>query len=102
MASILRRIVGARSISHRPLVVHHQKARTYASHSEEPVDYDLDHYPKLPDVSKQYLPPFGWQDQQLRRNFGDPVGLLHLLTGCTLLISSLDPRKRGTLLYVGS
>ncbi|KAF8920405.1 hypothetical protein CPB85DRAFT_1167629, partial [Mucidula mucida] len=30
-------------------------------------------YPKVPNVSRQYLSPYGWQDPLLRRNIGDPV-----------------------------
>lgn len=29
--------------------------------------------PQLPDISRQYLPAKGWQDNLMRRNFGDPV-----------------------------
>lgn len=36
-------------------------------------DPQLADYPQLPDISNQQLPPTGWWDNQLRRNFGDPV-----------------------------
>lgn len=46
-------------------------SRSYASHvSEKALD---EPYPQLPYVSAQLRPPLGWQDQQMRRNFGDTV-----------------------------
>ena len=39
-------------------------------------DPQLGDYPHLPDVSRQTLPPLGWWDTQMRRNFGDTVRLL--------------------------
>ncbi|KAJ7593264.1 hypothetical protein C8J56DRAFT_1045726 [Mycena floridula] len=47
--------------------------RSYAAHPDKPVDYDLENYPKLPNVSRQYLSPYGWDDMQTRRNRGDPL-----------------------------
>ncbi|TFK49958.1 hypothetical protein OE88DRAFT_1719366 [Heliocybe sulcata] len=36
-------------------------------------DPQLNGYPRLPYVSRQYLPPRGWDDPQMRRNFGDTL-----------------------------
>ncbi|KAH7884448.1 Ndufb8, NADH dehydrogenase 19kDa subunit [Phlebopus sp. FC_14] len=36
-------------------------------------DPQLADYPDLPWVSNQNLPARGWWDQQMRRNFGDPI-----------------------------
>ena len=53
-----------------------QAARSY---SAPPVSYKEDHdpqlgdYPVLPYVNRQRLPARGWDDWQMRRNFGDPV-----------------------------
>ncbi|KAF9267850.1 hypothetical protein L218DRAFT_984723 [Marasmius fiardii PR-910] len=33
----------------------------------------LTEYPDVPAINRQYLPPTGWEDNQMRRNFGDPV-----------------------------
>ena len=51
-----------------------------ASTSSTPVTYgpvekdpQLNGYPELPNVSRQRLPPTGWWDNQMRRNFGDTV-----------------------------
>jgi hypothetical protein len=51
-------------------------SRSYATpvNRAEP-DPQLNGYPELPNVSRQYLPPYGWWDQQMRRNFGDTVSL---------------------------
>ncbi|KAJ7650179.1 hypothetical protein FB45DRAFT_1017580 [Roridomyces roridus] len=46
--------------------------RGYATPVKEP-NPTLNGYPELPDVSHQYRPALGWQDQLLRRNFGDTV-----------------------------
>ncbi|KAH8822960.1 hypothetical protein DL96DRAFT_1410787, partial [Flagelloscypha sp. PMI_526] len=36
-------------------------------------DPQLQGYPQLPDVSRQRLPPLGWDDVQNRRNIGDTL-----------------------------
>ncbi len=36
-------------------------------------DPQLADYPRLPFVSKQTRPARGWEDQQFRRNYGEPV-----------------------------
>ncbi|KAJ6609228.1 hypothetical protein B0H10DRAFT_485365 [Mycena sp. CBHHK59/15] len=48
------------------------RARHYATPAKEP-NPQYNGYPELPEVSAQYRPPLGWQDQLLRRNFGDTV-----------------------------
>ncbi|KAG8213307.1 Ndufb8, NADH dehydrogenase 19kDa subunit, partial [Butyriboletus roseoflavus] len=45
-------------------------ASTSATQEKDP---QLGDYPDLPWQSSQTLPPRGWWDQQMRRNFGDPV-----------------------------
>ncbi|KAH9928286.1 uncharacterized protein B0H18DRAFT_953990 [Fomitopsis serialis] len=49
--------------------------RSYATpvHYKEEHDPQLGDYPQLPWVSRQRLPARGWDDQQMRRNFGDPL-----------------------------
>ena len=50
--------------------------RTYATpvpSRPKEKDPQLGDYPQLPDVSRQLLPPTGWWDNQMRRNFGDVV-----------------------------
>ena len=64
---IRRGCLAARRVA-RPRVAY-SAIRTYATEEEPP----LTDYPKLPDVSRQYLPPLGWEDNLLRRNQGDPV-----------------------------
>ena len=73
--------------------------RTYASASEPEPDYDLDNYPKLPDVSRQYLSPYGWQDPQDRRNFGETVSDLRIFYFTAHWLSA--PRARRALFDVG-
>jgi len=48
--------------------------RTYATPSGQEPDPQLNGYPQLPWHSRQSLPPLGWQDPLMRRNFGDTVG----------------------------
>lgn len=45
---------------------------TYKPHEKDP---QLGDYPDLPWVSNQEFPAKGWWDQQMRRNFGDPVSI---------------------------
>ena len=52
--------------------LHSRKYATPASVTEE-IDPQLNGYPQLPLVSRQYLPATGWWDNQMRRNFGDTV-----------------------------
>lgn len=53
------------------------RSRHYATPApfKEEVDPQLNGYPQLPFTSRQNLPAKGWWDQQMRRNFGDPVSL---------------------------
>ena len=56
-----------------------QSVRNYAVPSTEfkpSDDPQLAGYPELPFVSKQRRSPFGWEDAQMRRNFGEPVRAL--------------------------
>ncbi|KAF8632284.1 hypothetical protein AX15_002020 [Amanita polypyramis BW_CC] len=61
---ILRRLLPVRSTFH--------PARSYAS-TPQNHDPQLSDYPQLPWVSRQTLPPRGWQDEQMRRNFGETL-----------------------------
>ena len=72
MSSAIVRRVAAHTVARRPPVL--TLARPYASRAEEP-DTQLTDYPKLPWVSRQTLPPRGWQDEQMRRNFGETVSI---------------------------
>ncbi|KAH7913581.1 hypothetical protein BJ138DRAFT_1171205 [Hygrophoropsis aurantiaca] len=47
-------------------------SRAYATPATEK-DPQLGDYPDLPWVSNQHLAPRGWWDQQMRRNFEDPI-----------------------------
>lgn len=101
MTSIVRRAFAGRSLLHRPLI-YSRNSRSYASHPEQEVDYDLDNYPKLPDVSRQHLPAKGWQDMTLRRNLGDPVGVALALSIMFTNCCQSAPRTGRTVLDVGS
>ncbi|KAI0303797.1 hypothetical protein B0F90DRAFT_1709124 [Multifurca ochricompacta] len=49
-----------------------QSLRTYSSVlTQKEADPQLNGYPQLPNESRQSLPPHGWWDIQMRRNFGD-------------------------------
>lgn len=72
----LRRAAAASSASHLIFIrpARQQHARTIAtSPKNEEEDPQLNGYPRLPFVSRQTLPPYGWWDPQMRRNFGDPL-----------------------------
>ncbi|KII85042.1 hypothetical protein PLICRDRAFT_145690 [Plicaturopsis crispa FD-325 SS-3] len=76
-ATTVCRVAGAR-IARRAIVV--PNTRSYATPTTpaplpgHELDPQLNGYPELPNVSRQYLPPKGWWDPQMRRNFGE---LLH-------------------------
>jgi NADH dehydrogenase (ubiquinone) 1 beta subcomplex subunit 8 len=63
-------------------------ARTYATpvaYHQQEVDPQLNGYPQLPYINRQRLPAKGWDDPQLRRNFGDTVRACHCaVTNCIL------------------
>ncbi|KAK2463438.1 hypothetical protein APHAL10511_004524 [Amanita phalloides] len=71
---IARRVAAVHALARRPAVLSLLPAsvRSYASPAEEP-DPQLAGYPQLPWVSRQTLPPKGWQDEQMRRNFGETL-----------------------------
>ncbi|KAF8638270.1 hypothetical protein AX17_002292 [Amanita inopinata Kibby_2008] len=72
---IVRRVTGAHLVVRRPLLLSGKTpdtTRSYASSAEEP-DPQLNGYPQLPWVSRQTLPPRGWQDELMRRNLGDTL-----------------------------
>lgn len=70
---ILRRSVLAARCAARPggLLL---ASRRYATEESDEESTPLTDYPKVPDISRQYLPPTGWHDNLMRRNFGDAVG----------------------------
>lgn len=70
---ILRRFAARSAVRYRSLTSTHT-LRSYSTPSEEP-DPQLNGYPQLPWQSRQSLPPLGWQDNLMRRNYGDTVGL---------------------------
>ena len=47
--------------------------RSYSALTQKELDPQLNGYPQLPDTPRQSLPPRGWWDMQMRRNFGDTV-----------------------------
>ncbi|KAF8262102.1 Ndufb8, NADH dehydrogenase 19kDa subunit [Lactarius quietus] len=49
------------------------RMRTYSAFTKKEVDPQLDGYPQLPNESRQSLPPRGWWDPQMRRNYGDTM-----------------------------
>ncbi|THH07377.1 hypothetical protein EW145_g3429 [Phellinidium pouzarii] len=63
----LRRLAASRRAfgSARPAL-----QRLYSTPAKDP---QLGDYPQLPDVSRAVLPPTGWWDNQMRRNFGDTL-----------------------------
>jgi hypothetical protein len=76
--------------------------RSYASQAQE-ADPQLADYPRLPWVSRQALPPKGWWDPQMRRNFGDTVRPSPVELYLKILkISNPVSRKRRYPWYVGS
>ncbi|KAI0044030.1 hypothetical protein FA95DRAFT_1497735 [Auriscalpium vulgare] len=76
MAS-LHRVAGVRAaLKPRPCVAASSHAvRTYATpvaYEKKELDPQLNGYPQLPDISRQYLPAKAdWWDWQMRRNYGD-------------------------------
>lgn len=68
-----RRVAGRRTPA---LSIARVQARSYAApvpYAKEDDDPQLADYPRLPAVSKQTRPARGWEDMQMRRNFGEPV-----------------------------
>ncbi|PFH52924.1 hypothetical protein AMATHDRAFT_55791 [Amanita thiersii Skay4041] len=76
-SAIVRRVAGTHTALSRqfPLLFRQSTpafSRSYASGVEEP-DPQLNGYPQLPWVSRQSLPPKGWNDDLMRRNYGDTL-----------------------------
>jgi len=79
---VLRRSVLAARFAARP----GGKLFTRRYTTEDTEEPPLTDYPKVPDVSRQYLPPTGWHDNLMRRNFGDAVsGSFFILFLCVCL-----------------
>ncbi|KIY47288.1 hypothetical protein FISHEDRAFT_74809 [Fistulina hepatica ATCC 64428] len=66
-AAVVFHRAGALRPSLRRLAV----SRMYATHVDTPTPEESGPVP--PHINRQYLSPYGWQDQQMRRNFGDPM-----------------------------
>ncbi|TFY81224.1 hypothetical protein EWM64_g2788 [Hericium alpestre] len=67
--SALQRVAARAALKPKHLTLSRRGYAAPTAH-EEP-DPQLHGYPQLPDVSRQTLPPKGWWDWQMRRNFGD-------------------------------
>ncbi|KDR78876.1 hypothetical protein GALMADRAFT_137862 [Galerina marginata CBS 339.88] len=68
--TVVRRVAARFAARPRTVI---NTTRRYASTSKEEVDPQLNGYPQLPWVSRQELPPLGWDDPLTRRNFGDTL-----------------------------
>ncbi|KAL0577128.1 hypothetical protein V5O48_004842 [Marasmius crinis-equi] len=71
-----RSLLTARPRSHRYISESAAKidAAFVEPQAEEPEEPTiLTEYPDVPAINRQYLPPKGWQDNQMRRNYGDPL-----------------------------
>lgn len=73
MQLIAARTAGVRSAIRAARLV--PALRTYATPAtfKDDDDPQLADYPRLPYISKQRRPARGWEDWQMRRNFGEPV-----------------------------
>ena len=72
-STVARRVAGVRIAARHPAQTVTVTAREYATASPKDEDPQLQGYPQLPYVSRQYLPAKGWQDSLMRRNVGDTV-----------------------------
>ncbi|KAJ3734362.1 hypothetical protein DFJ43DRAFT_1037996 [Lentinula guzmanii] len=84
MSSIVQR--SAWRAARRPLARYNSGSVSASRKAYIPLDIDtnpepVQDYRYAPPVSSQYLPPYGWDDLQMRRNFGDPprTALTHFL-----------------------
>ncbi|KAJ3824701.1 hypothetical protein F5878DRAFT_628128 [Lentinula raphanica] len=62
----------------RPLILNRLASTSSSGKAYIPLDIDtnpepVQDYQYAPPVSRQHLPPYGWDDLQMRRNFGDPL-----------------------------
>ncbi|KAF9820914.1 hypothetical protein IEO21_01141 [Rhodonia placenta] len=73
MQLIAARTAGVRSAIRAARLV--PALRTYATPAtfKDDDDPQLADYPRLPYISKQRRPARGWEDWQMRRNFGEPL-----------------------------
>ncbi|KAJ3744451.1 hypothetical protein DFH05DRAFT_1495269 [Lentinula detonsa] len=76
MSSIVQR--SAWRAARRPLARYNSGSVSASKKAYIPLDIDtnpepVQDYRYAPPVSSQYLPPYGWDDLQMRRNFGDPL-----------------------------
>jgi NADH dehydrogenase (ubiquinone) 1 beta subcomplex subunit 8 len=72
LLNAVRRLAGVGTAAERAVIRHRRPYAIPSTHHHEP-DPQLNGYPELPSVSKQYLPVRGWWDEQNRRNFGETV-----------------------------
>ncbi|KAJ4477242.1 hypothetical protein J3R30DRAFT_3734173 [Lentinula aciculospora] len=59
----------ARCTSH----LHSTSGKTYVPLNIDTNPEPVQEYHYAPPISRQHLPPYGWDDLQMRRNFGDPL-----------------------------
>ena len=71
-----RRAVAARSTALRLSAIATRKYATPVPFIREEKDPQLGDYPDLPYEYKQRRSPYGWDDPQMRRNFGELVSIL--------------------------
>jgi NADH dehydrogenase (ubiquinone) 1 beta subcomplex subunit 8 len=71
-STVVRRVAGSRILT-RATVLSRRTYSTPTVAGQQEVDPQLDGYPQLPNISRQYLPAKGWEDPQERRNFGDTL-----------------------------
>lgn len=79
---LAKRALSTATRQHRlPVHRYSRAASTSAAHDEDP---QLGGYPDIWQ-NNQTLPPRGWWDQQMRRNFGDPVSapMRHVARGAS-------------------
>ena len=94
-SNIILRRFAARSLARHRSLASTAILRLYST-SEEP-DPQLNGYPQLPWQSRQDLPPLGWQDNLMRRNFGDTVRLSQYDPFLTNAVDSFTNKKRSYL-----
>lgn len=69
-ATAIRRVAASASSRRAAARVCPATRRSIATQEKDP---QLGDYPQLPDRSRALLPPTGWWDNQMRRNFGEIV-----------------------------
>ena len=65
------------NITRQPIAVTSVRPQSTLSTGEVIEDPQIGDYPNLPRISAQERGPFGWDDPQDKRNFGEPVSFLN-------------------------